>query len=309
MASIVFLIFLSLIAFAAVSVATALLKKRLVVPMGQERPPRRPNFYLAAIAAIVVFVLGLAVSCFTQVPTSTIGVVTVFGDPQQQVLTEGPHFVLPVAVIHPVSIGLETVQIKQAEAASKDMQRVFTSITMNYRVDPERARGLFIKNPALNYEDTYVGPAMFETFKAVAARYTAEQLITMRNQVSNDIVAALKTKLAPYGMIVQDINITDFSFSKAFDDAIEAKVTATQKAEQAERDLQRVKYEAEQQVAKAKGDAEAIQIQSQAIQQNGGDAYLKLQMLKQWDGHLPMYVVSGSSGASLINMLPAATGK
>lgn len=294
MASIVLLVILTLLTFGLVCFITSFLKHYNTRGAGEGGHSRKPNYMLAGFLSILVFLISLGLACFTQVPTSTIGVVTVFGDPQQQILTEGPHFILPVSVVHPVSIGLETVQIKQAEAASKDMQRVFTSITMNYRVDPERARGLFIKNPALNYEDSYVGPAMFETFKAVAARYTAEQLITMRNQVSSDIVAALKTKLAPYGMIVQDINITDFSFSKAFDDAIEAKVTATQKAEQAERDLQRVKYETEQKVAQAQGEAQAIQIQSQAIQQNGGEAYLRLQAINHWNGQLPTYVTGNA---------------
>jgi regulator of protease activity HflC (stomatin/prohibitin superfamily) len=89
--------------------------------------------------------------------------------------------------------------------------------------------------------------------------------------------------------LVQDINITNFAFSQAFDEAIEAKVTASQRAEQAERELQRVKYEADQKVAAAAGEAKAIAIQSQAIQQNG-TAYLQLQAIQRWDGKLPTYM-------------------
>ncbi|WLE58357.1 prohibitin family protein [Burkholderia plantarii] len=255
---------------------------------------KAPSWAVAASAGVGFLVAGVLMACFTQVAQSHIGIVTTFGKVQADTLTEGAHLVAPVSRVHEVFIGTDVARVERAQAASKDLQSVHTDLTMNYRVDPAKARALFAMAPSLDYEASYVQPAMQEVFKAVVSRYTAEELVTKRAQVSTDIQAALVAKLAGYGFVVRDINITGFAFSKAFDDAIEAKVTASQKAEQAERDLQRVKYEADQKIATAKGDAEAIAIQATAIKTNGGEEYLRLQAINRWDGKLPLYLTPGA---------------
>jgi regulator of protease activity HflC (stomatin/prohibitin superfamily) len=142
----------------------------------------------------------------------------------------------------------------------------------------------------MTYVDDYIDPAVYEVFKAVAAKYSAEQLVTSRQIVSDDIHKTLTTKLQQYGISVRDINITNFAFSKEFNKAIEQKVTATQNAEKAQRDLQRIQYEAQQKVAQAEGEAKAIAIQAEAIKSTGGTEYLQLQAINKWDGKLPVYM-------------------
>ncbi|MGK8893718.1 prohibitin family protein [Burkholderia gladioli] len=258
------------------------------------RAPWQPKPLIWAGAGAAVFIVGILFACFTQVAQSHIGIVTTFGKIQADTLGEGPHLVAPVSRVHEVFVGTDVARVDKAQAASKDLQSVHTDLTMNYRVDPSKARALFAMAPSLEYESAYIQPAMQEVFKAVVSRYTAEELVTKRALVSTDIQNALIAKLTGYGFIVRDINITGFAFSKAFDDAIEAKVTASQKAEQAERDLQRVKYEADQKIAAARGEAEAIAIQATAIKTNGGEEYLRLQAINHWDGKLPVYLAPGA---------------
>ncbi len=258
------------------------------------RKDHQPKTVYGVVAFVVVAVVGLLFSSFTQVSQSHIGVVTTFGHIEAETLPEGPHFVAPVSGVHEVFTGLDVARVEGAQAASKDLQSVHTDLTMNYRVDPARVRALYAMEPSLQYEVSYVQPAMFEVFKAVAARYTAEELVTKRQQVSADIMSGLITKLRGYGFLIQDINITNFKFSAAFDQAIEAKVTASQRAEQAERELARVKFEADQQIAKARGEAESIAIQAQAVKTNGGQEYLQLQAINRWDGKLPTYMGAGA---------------
>ncbi|WDD91154.1 prohibitin family protein [Burkholderia sp. FERM BP-3421] len=248
----------------------------------------RPSVGIAAFVGVTL--AGLLFMSLTQVRQSTYGVVTTFGHIEADTLPEGLHVVSPVSNVHEVFVGVAVARVEKAQAASKDLQSVHTDLTMNYRVDPSRVRALYAMAPSLTYESDYVQPAMFEVFKAVVSRYTAEQLVTERQLVSQDILASLEAKLKPYGFVIQDINITAFAFSEAFDQAIEAKVTASQKAEQAERELQRVKFEADQKIAQAEGEAKAIAIQAQAIKTNGGDEYLRLQAINRWDGKLPTYM-------------------
>jgi prohibitin 2 len=258
------------------------------------RKDHGPQMRYGVITFVLVVAVGMLFSCFTQVSQSRIGVVTTFGHIETDTLSEGPHLVSPVSRVHEVFIGLDVAKVEGAQAASKDLQSVHTDLTMNYRVDPNKVRALFAMAPSLEYEASYVQPAMFEVFKAVAARYTAEELVTKRQQVSTDIMSGLITKLKGYGFLIQDINITNFKFSAAFDQAIEAKVTASQRAEQAERELARVKFEADQQIAKARGEAESIAIQAQAVKTNGGQEYLQLQAINRWDGKLPTYMGAGA---------------
>ncbi|KWB52844.1 hypothetical protein WL35_02175 [Burkholderia ubonensis] len=273
MGKIIFIVLLAAVVAVAVTAAAAARSNPRKI-----RPAIGGGVFTVVVVASVLFI------SLTQVRQSTIGVVTTFGHIEKDTLTEGLHVLNPVSNVHEVFVGVAVAKVEKAQAASKDLQSVHTDLTMNYRVDPSRVRALYAMAPSLTYESDYIQPAMFEVFKAVVSRYTAEQL------VSQDILSALVTKLRPYGFLIQDINITAFAFSEAFDQAIEAKVTASQKAEQAERELQRVKFEADQKIAQAEGEAKAIAIQAQAIKTNGGDDYLRLQAINRWDGKLPTYL-------------------
>ena len=81
----------------------------------------------------------------------------------------------------------------------------------------------------------------------------------------------------------------------------ESKVIATQNKLKAEQDLERIKVEANSRIAQAKGEAEAISIQAQAIQSNGGANYVQLQWIEKWDGKLPDTVV-GADSKTLMNI-------
>jgi regulator of protease activity HflC (stomatin/prohibitin superfamily) len=282
MGSIIIAVLAAIVAFIVTAFVTAALNSKRV-----------PSFFIAAVVGVLAGLLTFGLQCFTQVGASKVAVVTTFGHVEAETLAEGPHLVSPFARVHEVNIGLDVARITNAQAASKDLQSVHTDLTMNYRVEPSKAVALYKLSPALDYEEIYVQPAMFEVFKSVVARYTAEELVTKRQTVSGDILAGLRVKLSGYGLLIQDINMTNFKFSNAFDTAIEAKVTAGQKAEQAERELAQAKAEAEKQIAKARGEAESIRIQAEAVKNNGGAEYLQLQAINKWNGQLPTYMGAG----------------
>ena len=94
-------------------------------------------------------------------------------------------------------------------------------------------------------------------------------------------------KVGKYGLDISEISLVNFGFSQEYQAAIEQKVIATQAKLKAEQDLQRIEVEAKQAVAKAQGEAEAIRIQSQAIQTGGGANYVQLKAIEKWDGKLP----------------------
>lgn len=262
---------------------------------GEEAPAvssslKQSTFVYGALSVFVVVVAGFSV---TTVPASHFGVVTLLGEVTDTVLGEGLHLVNPLAKVHRISVGLDTAKTENNEAASRDLQTVHTSITVNFRVNPVEVRNLYVQNPNLAYHEQYVVPAIKEVLKAVTSHYTAEELVTRRPEVSGKIREQLATKLAGYHLLVQDINITNFDFSKTFNESIENKVRATQEAERAQRDLERVKFEAEQKIVTAKASAQAIRIQAEAINSQGGASFVQLEAIKKWDGKLPTYTGSG----------------
>jgi regulator of protease activity HflC (stomatin/prohibitin superfamily) len=151
------------------------------------------------------------------------------------------------------------------------------------------------KEFGLDVDTKVLGPAMNESFKSVTGHYTSEELVTKRQEVSDAIQQRLAEKLAPFDITVQNISLVNFGFSKSYQDAIEAKVIATQQKQKAEQDLERIKVEAASRIAQAKGEAEAIAIQAQAIQSNGGQQYVQLQWIEKWNGQLPSTVVGADT--------------
>ncbi|MCE9586248.1 prohibitin family protein [Candidatus Uhrbacteria bacterium] len=245
---------------------------------------------LAIIAFIVLWPLGT-------VGAGERGILLRWGAVTGKVLNEGLYIRIPLAdriEIMDVKIQKEEVL---ATAASRDLQTVESKVALNYHIDPERVANIY-QEIGISYNLRLIDPALQESVKSTTAKYTAEELITKREEVRDAIKAHLVTKLEPRGILIDDFNIVDFQFSASFNQAIELKVTAEQSALAAKNKLEQIKFEAEQQVAEARGKAEALRIESAALQSS--PQILELRALEKWDGKLPS--VMGSGATPFINV-------
>ena len=248
----------------------------------------------AGVGAVAVLVCGVAVSSFTVISAGHTGVQITLGEVNPNPLVEGTHFVNPISNIANVDVRLQKAELKGANAGTKDLQVVHTDIVVNFRLDPQKVPHIY-KEYGLNVDEKVLGPGINEAFKSVTGHYTSEELVTKRDVISSEILQHLIAKMAPFNITVSNISLVNFGFSPAYQAAIEAKVIATQQTAKAEQDLARIKVEAASRVAQAKGEAEAIAIQAQAIQSNGGENYVKLQWIEKWNGALPTTVLGGDS--------------
>lgn len=253
---------------------------------------------LGTFVTIAVITGGFLFSSFTVVPAGHVGVQVTLGEVNQRVLPEGWQFVNPVSNVKHVDVRLQRANLNGASAGTKDLQQVHTDIVINYRLTATKLPHIY-KEFGLDVDSKVLGPAMNESFKAVTAHYTSEELVTKRQEVSDAIQRQLADKLAQFDINVSNISLVNFGFSKAYQDAIEAKVTATQQKQKAEQDLQRIEVEAKARIAQADGEAKAIKIQAEAIQSSGGQAYVQLQWIEKWNGQMPNTVVNGSQGMML----------
>lgn len=198
----------------------------------------------------------------------------------------GLHFKIPlVQSIERVDVRTRKAHAP-ASAGTNDLQSVKTEVALNYHLNEKSLVDIYSKF-GLQVEDKIVDPRIQEVVKAVVARFSAEELLKKRDTVKDEIAVGLRALLAPYEVVVEDIQITDFSFSESFDVAIEAKQTAEQNALKAKNDLTRIEVEAKQRIVTATAEAQAIQIQAEAIRAQGGSEYVRLKAIEKWDGKLP----------------------
>jgi regulator of protease activity HflC (stomatin/prohibitin superfamily) len=174
-------------------------------------------------------------------------------------------------------------------AASADIQETRSKIALNYRIQADKANWVY-QNIGIQFKDRIIDPAVQEVVKAVTARYTAVNLITKRDKVREEIRDLLKERLFAYFITVVDFAIIDFQFSEQFARAIEDKQAAEQRALKAERDLDRIKIEGEQQVVQATAEAEALRLQKQNITKDLIELRkieAAITAIEKWDGVLP----------------------
>ena len=257
-------------------------------------------------AIIVLIIIGVVASSSVKiVDAGNRGILTHWSavDLTSPPLDEGIHFVIP---FQDEVIQMEVRTLKydtSTRSASKDLQTVQTTVTVNYHPDPEKVHILY-KEIGMNYENRVIQPAIDETVKQVSANYNAEELITKRPLVKADIENAIRERLEAFYVQTEVISITDFEFSPLFAKAIESKVEAEQKAQKAENDLIRIEVEARQleaqavglaaaNIAEANGEAEAISIINRALSSN--PFYLEWLKTQAWDGRLPLVVGEGGT--------------
>jgi len=259
-----------------------------------------PIFKVAAwsvggIAAVV----GAAVCWpFASVPAGYVGVKTTFGAPSSATYEPGLHFIAPMSQsMHNVYIGVYKAQSDVA-GSSKDLQQVDMKVSVNFNILPTAAVGVYSTlggDPWTQVMD----PAVHDIAKAVAARYEATDLIQKRDQVSQEMREALLTRFKNIGVNVSAVNIVDFTFSKQFNDAIEAKITAQQNALRVENEITQTKWEAQKRVVEseaalrvAENNAKANELMGKSLEAN--PALIEKLKVEKWDGHYPTYMMGGA---------------
>lgn len=255
----------------------------------------QPNILLISVGAIIAFFVVVVIfSSFYTVDSGTRKIVLTAGE-ATSVSSEGLNFKIPFyQTTHDVNIKTHKAS-QSARAASKDLQIVSSTISVNYHYNADKLIDIY-KTTGFDVETNIITPRIQETLKAVAARYSAEELITSREKAKTDIDAILKSDLARYNIIVEDIQLTEFNFSDEFNTAIESKQTEVQRYLKSINTLKRTKIEADGRVAQAVGEAEAIRIQADAIRAQGGAEYVELKRIEKWNGVMPKTLVVTTDG-------------
>ncbi len=291
---------------------------------GQVSWKRRP----AQLAALFVLLAALALGSVTVVPTGYTGIITTFGRVEQRTLSAGAHLILPWQEVVKMDNRTQKVQIT-TQAFSSDIQQVDLQLSVNYCIDQETAQELY-RTVGVGYYDNVMYPRILENTKAVFSQYSAENLIAMRNALSDMIAANTAEDMKPYGITIVSIAIEDIDFTDAFTAAVEAKQVAAQnkltaETEQAQKTMEEealarraiiaANAEAEKAVIAANAELEVVKIQAEAalyagekeaemnkrISESLTADLIRYYWIKQWNGMLPSTVL-GEGMSTIIDL-------
>jgi regulator of protease activity HflC (stomatin/prohibitin superfamily) len=219
-----------------------------------------------------------------------------FGRVEPGVLSPGFHFVLPIAQrIEQVDTRVLPHSFNQIDAASRELQTVKLTGTMNYHLEPSRANELY-QTVGLDFANKVIDPAFNDFIKEVVPQYPVTEILAKRDEIRAKAKEKLGDNLKRYGVVVDDIYISNIAFSQDYQTAIERKQTAQQSVETEQQILRQKQIQAEQAVVEAKGKADAAvaSAEGEAKANVARTASISPQLIEylrwtRWDGKLPLF--------------------
>nr|WP_290228263.1 prohibitin family protein [Trichocoleus desertorum] len=255
------------------------------------------SLVLGIIASVLVLV---GFNSFIVINPGEAGVLSILGKAKDGVLEEGLHFKPPL--VSQVSIYDLTVQKFEvpAQSSTRDLQDLSARFAINFRIDPAEVVEIRRKQGTLaNIVSKIIAPQTQESFKIAAARRTVEEAITKRNDLKEDFDAALSQRLEKYGIVVIDTSVVDLTFSPEFARAVEEKQIAEQRAQRAVYVAQEAEQEAQADINRARGRAEAQRLLAETLKAEGGQLVLQKEAIEAWrqgGSQMPEVLVMGDQG-------------
>jgi regulator of protease activity HflC (stomatin/prohibitin superfamily) len=222
-----------------------------------------------------------------------------------------------------ISVQTQKLELDNEEAYSQDQQPAHMQISVNYSIVPGEVAEVFSQfGSADNLESRLIRPRVRQQVKNVFGHYTAATAISNRDKLNTEVRVAVQE--AVKGPVeIEGVQIEDLKFSRPYEEAIEARMTAeveVQKSTQrvanekqlAQITVTQAQAQADSQLAVAKAEAEAIRIrgdaEAAAIKARGdalkdNPTLVTLTQAERWDGHLPTTMIPGAA-VPMLNLAP-----
>lgn len=264
------------------------------------------SFKIVAGSLCVVAVVILLLTSFYNVDTGQVGIVKRFGK-VIAIKEDGLNIKAPlIDKVYKMNVREQTLKFSYEgdnndapaiSASTKDMQTVLVSVTVSDIVsDPMKLYRAFTGN----HVRSMMVPRVKDAVQSQVAKYTIEEFIAKRDQLSKDIYNDLETTFAGYGVTLTNVSIIDHDFSDDYEKAVEAKKIAEQQVEEERQKQQKLIVEQENKVKLAELEVEKKKLEAEAnkiVTDSLSKEILQKQMIEKWDGKLPY--VTGDSGTIL----------
>ena len=274
--------------------------------------------FMISVGLAIVFVLALA-SARVIIPAGDTGVVFNTWNGSLSIHPSGSCIVVPFITqvrLYPASLRTYTMVQRPDEGQhtgddsidlpSQEGQHIKQDISITYNVSPENAARVFRQfrgQDIQQIEDTFIRRSTITVAQNVSGQMALMDIIgPKRQQLESNIDRKLREQLGAAGFDVNTVNLGASHLPDSVEQALQTKMQAQQKAQQAQYELLRAQIEAQQkviearaaaqsEVLKAEGEAKANQVKSQSIT----PAILKQMWIERWNGDVPR-VAGGNSG-------------
>lgn len=303
---------------------------------GKTAPPELnlPFTIPAAITSAVVFVLFTLFWIFIQqIDGQSVGVVTTPAGVKQEPLHTGWRVVMPWWDVHIMdkTLWVYTCAQKVADGQKKDDDAIWAptsegikmgfDISASWKIDANQAPWIYQNvtpqdgNEASRYiwlEENVIRAKLKSCLALTVSEYTPIQTYSMKRQeIQDKVLAKMKKELSTWRIILDQIDIREVYYNPKYEEEIKNKKVQEQKAltlievtKQKNELLIQARIDKDIVIQAAQGEAEALKIKGNAINQN--PKIITLEWINKWDGQLPTYWMGGGAGASnpmfMINM-------
>lgn len=261
------------------------------------------NLPLSIIGSIIALLVIVALNAFVIINPGQAGVLNVLGKAQDGALLEGIHFKPPfIANVDVYDVTVQKFEVP-AQSSTKDLQDLTARFAINFRLDPLKVVEIRRTQGTLqNIVAKIIAPQTQESFKVAAAKRTVEEAITKRTELKDDFDNALGARLEKYGIIVLDTSVVDLNFSVEFSRAVEEKQIAEQRAQRAIYVAQEAEQQAQADINRARGKAEAQRLLAETLKAQGGELVLQKEAIEAWregGAQMPNVLVMGDKSSSI----------
>lgn len=251
--------------------------------------------------AIIIAIIIMFINVYT-VKTGEVAIVSTFGK-LSEIQGEGLNYKIPFIQSKYIMEIRERTYIfgktdemdTTIEVSTKDIQSIKLEFTVQASItNAEKLYRAF----SSKYEYRFIRPRVIEIVQANIAKYTVEEFVSKRAEISNLIFKNLKDDFKQYGISVSNVSLVNHDFSDEYEKAIESKKVAEQAVERAKAEQEKLKVEAENQVklAEYKLKEKELQAKANAIESNSlSPQLLRKLALEKWDGHLPKVTNGGNN--------------
>lgn len=242
------------------------------------------------VVAVVILAVGITTSCIVQIEAGQIGVPTLFGKVNEQVLSSGLHFVNPFVIVRRFDGRTQNYTMSgmtdEGDQSGDDAIRVLTSdglelsmdVSVLYRVLPNKAPQI-LRTIGEDYKNVIVRPITRTKIRDNATYYTAVDVYSnKREEFQQKIYVGIEKDFNERGLVLEQLLVRNITLPASIKTAIEEKIQAEQAAQKMQFVLQREQQEAERKRVEAQGISDYQRIVSQTLTTN----QLQYEMIKAY---------------------------
>jgi len=264
----------------------------------------RPSMIIAGV--IVLALLATTPFIVEQIEPGQVGVVyTPSSGVKDETLSQGWHVVSPITRVTEYPIRTQTKALENMTLATKDGKNIVVDFTYSFSVSPDKVTKVFNKFGPIEIDEIAKGYLKQRLYDASREQISKVTVLELFGEKSGNVSTSIQTQFAEdvkeIGFIIEDVALGAPKPDEKTQEAIDARVKASQELDKKKTDLEIAKAEAERLRVEAKGAADARLIEAQGLakaqkelQKTLTEEMIQYEAVKKWDGKSPLVSGSGS---------------